>query len=322
MTQTRYVDAVNDAIREEMRRDQRVFVMAEDAQVSPFGFTKNLVDEFGPERVRNTPICEGTMAGTAVGAAAAGVRPLVDFQLASFSFLAFDQFVNQASMLRYLTGGQVKLPIVYFLRFGARGSMAAQHSHSIHSMLMNVPGLKIVMPSTPYDAKGMMKTAIRDDNPVLFFAHGALSRTAGEVPEEDYTVPFGSAKIVRQGSDVTVVAMGTMLQKAQTVADEYAKYSIGVEIIDPRSLVPLDKETILNSVAKTGRLVVVDEAHQTCSAASEICAVVAEEAFDSLKAPVRRVCSLDVPIPYSPPLEDFVLPDERRISKAIESILE
>ncbi|MDP2662994.1 MAG: transketolase C-terminal domain-containing protein, partial [Dehalococcoidia bacterium] len=224
--------------------------------------------------------------------------------------------------LRYVTGGQVSLPIVYFLRFGAKGSMGAQHSHSIHSMLMNVPGLKIVMPNTPADAKGMMKTAIRDDNPVMFFVHGGLHKTAGEVPDGDHTVPFGVARIVREGSDVTVVAAGTMLRKVQKVADEYAQYGIGLEIIDPRSLVPLDKESILKSVAKTGRLVVVDESHQTCGLASEICTLVAEEAFASLKAPPRRVCPLDVPIPYSPPLEDYVLPDEKRISKAIEDILE
>ncbi len=322
MRSLKLVEALNEAIAEEMRIDQRVFVMGEDVRVAAFGLTVDLAEEFGAERVRNMPICEGTIAGVAVGAAAAGMRPVVDFMMASFAFLAFDQFINQASMLRYVTGGQVSLPIVYFLQYGAKGSMAAQHSHSIHSMLMNVPGLKIVMPSTPADAKGLMKTAIRDDNPVMFFVHGGLHKTSGEIPDGDYTVPFGVAKIVREGSDVTVVATGTMLGRVQKVADEYAKYGIGLEIIDPRSLVPLDKEAILRSVGKTGRLVVVDESHQTCGMAAEICTLVAEEGFTSLKAPPRRVCSLDVPIPYSPPLEGYVLPDEKRISKAIEGLLD
>ncbi len=321
MRQLTYTNAVNEAIRQEMQADPRVFVMGEDVRVGAFGLTAWLAEEFS-DRVLNTPISEGAITGAAIGAATTGLRPIVDYMMASFTFLAFDQLINQASMLRYMTGGQVSVPAVFIFRYGSGGANAAQHSHSMHSMLMNVPGLKIVMPHTPYDAKGMMTTAIRDDNPVCLFIHGSLGRQQGEVPEEQYTVPFGKARIVREGSDVTVVATGGMIKKAEKVADEYSEFGIKVEIIDPRSLVPIDKETLFNSLAKTGRLVVVDETHRICGAASEICALVAEEAFDTLKAPVRRVCPQDAPIPYSPVMEKFVIPDEKRISKAIEGLLE
>ncbi len=322
MRELRFVHAINEALREEMRRDRLVFVMGEDVRLSPFGATVNLVEEFGEERVLNTPISENSMAGAAVGAAAAGMRPVVDFQTASFAFLAFDQLANQAGMLRYLSGGQVKLPIVYRLLFGARGSAAAQHSHSPHSMMMNIPGLKIIIPSTPHDAKGLLKSAIRDDNPVMFFEHMSLGKEIGPVPEDDYLVPIGQAKVVREGSDATIVATGTLVKKSLKVAEDYALYGISLEVIDPRTLVPLDKKTILESVAKTGRLVVADEGHLTCGFASELAAMVAEEGFSSLKAPIRRVATLDVPIPFSPPMEKYVLPDETKISKAIEGILE
>ncbi len=322
MRELKYIDAMREAVRQEMQRDPRVFVMGEDVQVGTFALTAHLGKEFGPERIRNTPISEGTTVGLGVGAAAAGMRPIVEMSMASFAFLGFDQFVNNASMLRYLSDGQADVPIVFHLRYGAKGAMGAQHSHSIHSMLMNVPGLKIVMPTTPYDAKGMMAAAIHDNNPVLLFAHGALSGLVGQVPEEPYTVPFGKARLVREGADITVVATGALVRQAEKAADEYAAYDIGVEVIDVRSLVPMDKQTILGSVAKTGRLVVADETHQTCGAAAEIGMLVAEEGFASLKAPIRRVCTPDVPIPFSPSLENFVLPDSKKISKAIESLLE
>lgn len=322
MTVMKMIPALNEAIREEMRRDERVFVLGEDARVGPFGLTADLAQEFGAERVRDMPICEGSIAGVAIGAAAAGLRPIVDFSLCGFSFLAFDQLVNNASMLRYMMAGQLTLPIVFHLQFGALGSVGAAHSHTNYSMFMNVPGLKIVQPNTPYDAKGLMKTAIRDNNPVMLFVPAAGRTMIGDVPEGEYTVPFGKARIVREGADVTVVALGVMLQRVEKVAVQFERYGIGIEIIDPRSLVPLDKKTIIDSVAKTGRLVVVDEGHATCGVSAEICTLVSEEAFESLKAPVRRVCSRDVPMPASPPMENYVIPDEKRISDAIETLLD
>jgi pyruvate dehydrogenase E1 component beta subunit len=237
-------------------------------------------------------------------------------------YMGMEQLANQAAKLHYMTGGQIKMPAVFLAAIGAPGSTAAQHSDSPYPMFMNLPGLKIALPTTPYDAKGLFKTAIRDNNPVIFLYHAALSGSRGEVPDEEYLIPFGLADIKQEGSDVTVVAIGWMVQRSLTVAETLAYEGISVEVIDPRSLAPLDTQTILKSVAKTGRLVVVDEAREICSAASEISAVVAQYGFSSLKAPIMRVTSPNVPIPFSPPLEQAVIPSTERIIEAIKKVID
>jgi pyruvate/2-oxoglutarate/acetoin dehydrogenase E1 component len=324
MREILYVQAINEALREEMRRDPTVFLMGEDVQTGAFGTTGGLVDEFGAERVRNTPITESGFVGAAVGAALAGMRPIAEFLIASFIWVAMDQLVNQAAKMRYMSGGQAKLPITYRALYGVLGSAAAQHSQSPHAMLLNCPGIKLVLPSTPYDVKGLLKTAIRDDNPVLFFEHGALGGLKGEVPEEEYTIPFGVADVKRQGTDVTVVAFGMMVHKALAAAEELAKDGLSVEVIDPRTLVPLDKKTILASVKKTGRLVTVDEGNKQGGAGNEVVGAVVEDGdtFGALKAPIQRVAAPDVPIPFSPPLEKFVIPDEGKVAAAVKQVMQ
>lgn len=323
MREINFMQAFNEGMREEMRRDKTVFFMGEDVQLPVFGFATGLVDEFGPERIRNTPLSEAGFVGAGIGAAAAGMRPVVDLSVFGFSYLAMDQIVNQAAKMRYMFGGQVKLPLVICGIAGIMGSSAAHHSESPHGMFMNAPGLKMVAPSTPYDCKGLLKAAIRDDNPVLFFQFITLGLLTGEVPEEDYIVPLGVADVKRTGTDVTVVAIGPMVPKALTVAESLAKEGISLEVIDPRTLVPLDKWAILTSVQKTGRLVIADEAPRTCGAAAEIAALVVEDddAFGYLDAPIQRVTRHHVPIPCSPPLERFVVPDEARIEAAVRKVM-
>jgi len=323
MSEISFIQAINQALGEEMRRDKTVFLMGEDVQMGAFGITTGLLEEFGPERVRNTPLAELGFVGAAVGAAAAGMRPIVDIMIFNFSYVAMDQIVNQASKMRYMFGGQAKLPMVIRGLTGAIGQAAAQHSDSPYGMFMNVPGLKIVVPSTPYDAKGLLKTAIRDDNPVLFFEFMSLGGLIGTVPEEDYTVPFGVADVKREGNDVTVVAIGPMVPKALAVAEELATDGISLEVVDPRTLVPIDKEAITSSVKKTGRLVIADDAPRTCGAAAEIATLVVEDddAFGCLDAPIQRVTRQHVPIPFSPPLENFALPDEGRIKDAVHKVM-
>jgi pyruvate dehydrogenase E1 component beta subunit len=320
MAEMTFIQALNSALHEEMRRDERVFVMGEDVQAGTFGVTAGLVDEFGPERVRNTPISEAGFTGLGVGAAMVGFRPYVDLTIASFCYVAMDQLVNQAAKNRFLFGGQAKIPAVFrFVEF-SRSNAAAQHTDRPHALFMGIPGLKVISPQTPADAKGLLKTAIRDDDPVILFDDSTLWTRRGPVPDGDYTVPLGRASIAREGSDVTVVAVLT-LYHALAAADELAKEGISVEVIDPRTLVPLDDELILASVAKTGRLVVVDTAHRTCSAASEIAALVAERGFHALKAPIKRVCTPDIHIPYSPPIERLMYPDKDKIAAAVRATL-
>lgn len=316
MRRITYDQASVEALQEEFRRNDRLVHMAED--IHP-----QLFDEFGGERVRMTPISESAFVGAAIGLAGSGFRAVADLRMATFAFVAFDQFVNQAAKITYMFGGQAKFPILYRQRNGLGASAAAQHSVNPYSMYMNVAGLKIIIPSTPYDVKGLLKTALRDDNPVISFEHMKLGDAEGEVPEDEYTIPFGRASIVRQGTDVTVVALSMMVYDALAAADEMVKQGVSLEVIDPRTLVPLDKETIRNSVAKTGRLVVVDEACQTCGAAAEILSVVVEDpdTFKSLKAPTKRVCGLDIPVPFSPPMERFAIPDKERIVDAIEQVM-
>ncbi len=322
MREITFLQAINEAITEEMARDERVFVMGEDVRLSAFGTTRGLVEKFGSQRVRNTPISETGFVGAGIGAALAGFRPVVEIQIASFFWVAMDQICNQASKLRYMSGGQTTLPLTLCTVNGVIGSAAAQHSEVMYPSFLNTPGLKVAVPSTPYDAKGMLKAAIRDDGPVLFFEHLRLGAKKGPVPETEYLVPLEKAAVARPGAHITLIAIAWMVDLALEAAKSLEAEGISAEVIDVRMIVPLDKETILGSVAKTGRVVVVDEAHKTGSAASEIAATIAEEAFGSLRAPIRRVCSLDVPIPFSPPIENFVIPDVTKIIAAAHGVLE
>ena len=311
-----YAQALDDAMVEEFARDPRTLCMA---TTPPAGLQK----KFGPQRVRRAPISEAGFTGIAIGAAASGYRPIVLWRMVTFSFVAMDQVVNQASKIRYMFGGQATFPIVFRTYYGGGVRMAAQHSQSPYSMFMHLAGLKIVLPSTPYDAKGLLKSAIRDDNPVITFECSRLDNIEGEVPADDYTVPIGVADVKRRGTDITIVAIGHMVQLALGTAAELAKEGISVEVVDPRTLVPMDFDTIRASVRKTGRLVVADEAPPTCSAAAEIAAAVAEDrdTFHCLRGPIARVCAASVPVPYSPPLEDFVLPKMADITAAVRSVL-
>ena len=313
-----FADSLNQAIKEEMRRDPKVFMMGESIRGGIYGVTGGLSQEFGDERILDTPLSENGFMGAAVGAAAVGMRPIVT-SLSSFMWVAMDQLISQAAKMRFMFGGQVKLPIVYRAGMSYGNNIAAHHTDRPHSMYMNMPGLKVVMPTTPADAKGLLKTCIRDDDPVIFFEDNNLAGVRGEVPEEEYTIPLGVADVKREGSDVTVVVLGGMAPRALRAAERLAEGGTSVEVVDPRSLVPLDKQTILDSVAKTGRLVVVDPAHKTCSAASEIAAMVAQEGFWTLQAPIQRVASLNVHFPFSPALEKHVFPNEEKIEAAVRA---
>ncbi len=320
MAEITFADAINQAIKEEMRRDPRVFIMGESIRGGIYGVTGGLSREFG-ERVIDTPLSENGFIGAAVGAAAVGMRPIVQ-SLSSFLWVAMDQLVSQAAKMRYMFGGQVNLPIVYRCGMSYGNNIAAHHTDRPYPMFMNMPGLKIVIPTTPADAKGLLKTAIRCDDVVMFFEDNNLMGVRGPVPEDEYTIPFGVADVKRQGTDVTVVALAGMLRRAMAVAEEMEQEGVSVEVVDPRTIVPLDRETILKSVAKTGRLVIVDPAHKSCSVASEIAAMVAQEGFWTLQAPIQRVASLDCHFPFSPALEKLVFPNEEKIKEAIHKTLE
>ena len=317
MRELTYNEAALEAIAEEMRRDPKIFYMSTDA-LPP------LLKEFGPTRVRATPITEAALTGMGIGAAGSGFRPIVDWRQVTFCFVAMDQIVNQAAKIHYMFGGQVTFPILFRASVGGGGQVAAQHSQSPYSMFMNVAGLKMFLPSTPYDMKGLLKTAIRDNNPVISFESGRLMARKGEVPDEDYTIPLGKADVKREGSDVTVVALAWLVHEALAAAETLAAEGISVEVVDPRTLVPLDAETIRGSVRKTGRLVIADEAGPTAGFSAEVAALATEDAatFARLKAPVKRVCALQVPIPYSPVLESAVFPDRNRIIAGVREVLE
>ncbi len=308
--------ATQEAIQEEFRRNPKTVHMSTDLPVE-------LQREFGADRIRVTPIAENNFVGACIGLAGSGYRAVANLRMATFGFVALDQFMNHAAKITYMFGGQAKFPILYRMTVGAGISAAAEHSISPYSMYMNVPGLKIILPTTAYDAKGLFKTALRENNPVISFEHNLLGGAKCEVPEEEYFIPFGQAKIRKEGTDVTVVAFAKMVYDAMEAADELAKEGIAAEIIDPRTLVPLDRETILASVRKTGRLVVVDEACQTCGVAAEIIALVASnrELFGKLKAAPARVCGLDIPIPFSPPMEKFAIPDKGKIMAAVRQAM-
>lgn len=339
MEAKKIVDALRQALIEEMERDENIVLLGEDIAVFGGGYrvTEGLLDMFGEERVKDTPISEIAITGAAIGAAMTGLRPVLEIQFNDFLACAMDQVCNQAAKVRFMLGGQVKIPLVIRAPVGATGR-AAQHSQSLEAWFMHTPGLKVVFPSTPYDAKGLLKTAIRDDNPVMFFEHkllygaaspGGKAKTAVDdlneafkpAPEEDYTIPFGIADIKKSGNDVTVVATGLMVHRCIKAAQKLGEEGIDVEVIDPRTLVPLDKTTIIRSVEKTGRIVIVSEDVLTCGVASEISAVVAENALFYLDAPVKRVSVPDTPIPFAPVMEQAVLPQEEQIIQEIKSVV-
>ncbi len=336
MPQMSIAEALRQAIREEMRRDERVFCIGEDIGVKggfggAFTVTQGLSEEFGHERILDTPISETAIAGVAIGAAMAGMRPIADVQYGDFLFCMMDQLANQAAKMRYMSGGQVSVPLVMRAPVGAT-SRGAQHAQSLEAFFTHIPGLKVVAPATAYDAKGLLKSAVRDENPVLVFEHkllygskgaraerGALS-PVGEVPEEEYLVPIGKGIVRREGKDVTIVAKLLMLYRALAAAEKLAEAGIEAEVIDPRTLVPLDKELILASVRKTGRLVIVEEDNLTGGWAAEIAAIVADGVFDYLDAPIKRVSAPDVPPPFAPVLEREYVPDEGEIIEAVRAL--
>jgi len=326
MKEITYIKAINEAVDEEMARDPAVFIMGEDigsAWGAPLGEFMGLYDKYGDERVKDTPISERAILGAAIGAATTGFRPIANIMFSEFLGVCMSEIMNPLTKLRYMTGGKVKLPVTIMSYSGAGISAAGEHSSCLDGMLMRCTGLKIVVPATPYDAKGLLKSAIREDNPVIFLEHKLLitGGTKGEVPEEEYTIPLGKADIKREGSDVTVVATALMVHRALAAATKLQEKGISIEVVDPRTLVPLDKQTIIDSVKKTGRLVIMDEEPITGSAAGEIAAIVAEEAFDFLDAPIKRVCAPDTPVPFSPPLEKIWMPDEDNLIKAVTEIM-
>ena len=312
--------ALNEAMREEMRRDERVFIMGEDIQCGLYGASGGLFAEFGGERVRDCPLSENAFMGAAVGAAAVGMRPIVESAFC-FMWVAMDSLISQAAKMRYMFGGQVDLPIVYRASMYYGGNMAAHHSDRSYPIFMHIPGFKVVFPSDAYDAKGLLKASIQEDDPIIFCEDRTILGARAYVPEEEYTIPLGVADIKREGSDATIVAIGGMVPRALAAAETLAAEGISAEVLDPRTLVPLDKAAILKSVAKTGRLVVVDMAHKTCSAASEIAAIVAMEGFWDLQAPIQRLGTVNVHIPFSPALEPLCYPTDESIAEAVRKTL-
>ncbi len=307
--------AIREALAEEMHRDPRIFILGEDVAEAgtPFKVLSGLVEEFGPDRVIDSPISEQGITGMGVGAAMTGMRPIVDIMFGDFLGLAMDQIFNQAAKVQYMSGGKLKVPRVVRTSLGATRRTGAQHSQSLHAWVSHIPGLKVVLPSTPYDAKGLLKTAIRDDNPVVFFEDKMMYQLKGPVPEDDYTIPFGVADIKRPGTDMTIVATSSMVQVALAAAEMLEKLNISAEVIDPRTMFPLDKQTLIESARKTSRALVVDEGYERYGVTAELAAVIAEGAFYYLDAPVKRMGAMDVPIPFSPVLEDLTVPTEDQI---------
>ena len=310
-----YGEAVREAIAEEMRRDPRVFLIGEDVAEAghPFKTLVGLVQEFGTDRIIDTPISEPGYAGIGVGAAMTGMRPIVDVMFGDFITLTMDQMVNQAAKAHYMSGGKIKVPIVFRTTLGATRRSAAQHSQSLHAWVSHVPGLKVALPSGPYEAKGLMKTAIRDDSPVVIFEDKMMYRVKGPVPDTDYTIPFGVAEIKREGRDITIVATSSMVIVALAAAKMLEEIGISAEVIDPRTTWPLDKQALIDSARKTSRAIVVDEGYERYGVTAEIASVIADGAFYYLDAPVTRLCAMHVPIPFSPPLEDATVPTERAV---------
>jgi len=319
-----YAQAIKDVIAEEMRRDQTVFVMGEDVakQGGIFGCTRGLLDEFGKERVRNTPISEAGFVAAGLGSACAGMRPIIELMYMDFAFISMDQILNQVAKTRYVFGGKATIPLVIRGQQGIGRGNAATHSQSVETIFMHFPGIKVAMPSSPADAAGLLRTAIRDDNPVMFFEHKALYTMKGEVSDDpDFMIPFGEAKIAREGKDVTLIANLLYVNRALEAAEKLAAEGISVEVIDPRTLVPFDKETLIKSVKKTGRAVVVHEAHRSAGWGAEVASMIGEEAFKYLDAPVGRLGAKACPLPFNPLLEAAVVPSEEEIIKAVKATL-
>lgn len=324
MREISYAEAVREALSEEMRRDRRVFFMGEDIGIygGTFGVSSGMIEEFGPERVLDTPISEAAIAGAAAGAALTGTRPIAEIPFSDFLSIALDQIGNQAAKMRYMFGGQARVPMVVRTPEGSGTGAGAQHSQSQEAIFCHIPGIKVAVPSTPYDVKGLLKSAVRDDNPVMVFEQKLLYRERGPVPEEEYLIPFGTADVKREGRDLTIVAWGRMVGISLDVADRLAREGIDIEVLDPRTLVPLDTAAIIKSVEKTGRLVIVHEAVQTGGFGGEIAARVADSpAFLRLRAPIRRVAGYDIPIPFNAGLERHAVPTPERIEQTIRDLL-
>ena len=317
-----FAQAVNEALAEELRRDASVFIVGEDVAEAgtPFKVLAGLVEEFGPDRVLDSPISEPGITGLGVGAAMTGLRPVVDIMFGDFLTLVMDQLANQAAKTHYMSGGKLKVPLTLRTTMGATRRSAAQHSQSLHAWVAHIPGLKVVLPTTPADAKGLLKTAIRDDNPVVFIEDKMDYAVKGEVPDGEYTIPFGVADVRRVGEDLTIVATSSMVRVALAAAEQIESEGISAEVIDPRTLVPLDEDALVRSAEKTGRVIVVDEGHQRYGVSAELAAVIADRAFYSLDAPVRRLAALDVPIPFSPPLEDMTVPTPDLVAQAAREL--
>lgn len=316
-----FIEAIRETFRAAMTKDETVFIMGEDVKVGIFATTRGLYEEFGPQRVINTPICENAIIGAAIGAAMTGMRPIAQIMFADFIYLAMDEIANQAGQWHYITGGQLKVPLVIEIPTGARGGSGYNHSQTTEASFINPPGLKIIYPSTPRDAKGLLWTSIFDDNPVLFFEHRCLLTLRDRVPEETYQIPLGVADIKRKGKHVTIVTYGWMVHQALKAAQKMESEGIDLEVIDLRTLIPMDMETIYASLKKTGRLLIVEEGRKRGGVGAEIAAAVTEENIDLLDAPIRRVGAPSLPIPYSPPLEETYLPNAESIVRAVRSII-
>jgi len=317
-----FAEAIREALAEEMRRDPHVFIIGEDVAEAgtPFKVLSGLVEEFGKERVLDSPISEPGFTGMGVGAAMTGMRPVVDIMFGDFLTLAMDQIVNQAAKVHYMSGGRMNVPIVFRTNLGATRRSAAQHSQSLHAWVSHVPGLKVAIPSTPYDAKGLLKTAIRDENPVVFFEDKMMHKMKGLVPEEEYTIPFGVADVKMKGEDITLVATSSMVQVALGAAEKLKEIGLSAEVIDPRTTTPLDKQTLVESAKKTSRAIVIDEGYEQYGATAEIASVIADGAFYYLDAPVKRMGAMNVPIPFSPVLEDLTVPTEETVFQMAKSL--
>ena len=316
-------EAIREALAEELRRDPRVFMLGEDIAEAgtTFKVLNGLVEEFGPQRIIDSPISEAGITGLGVGAAMTGMRPVIDIMFGDFVGLTMDQMVNQAAKIHYMSGGKLKVPMVLRTTMGAGRRSAAQHSQSLHAWLSHIPGLKVVVPSTPYDAKGLMKSAIRDDNPVAVFEDKMMYKLIkGPVPKEEYTIPFGVADVKRSGEDITIVATSSMVYVALEAANMLAEIGLSAEVVDPRTLVPLDKPTLIDSAKKTSRAIVVDEGYEQYGATAELASVIADGAFYYLDAPVKRIGAMNVPIPFSPVLEDLTIPNAKVVCETAKSL--